>query len=201
VIRLLVAEDMHMIRGALVALLAREEDIEIVAELDRGDEIVQTALRTRPDVALIDIDLPGMNGIVAAGLLHEQLPECRTLVLTGLNQPGNLLRALKANARGFMVKDAPVAALADGIRRVHKGERVIDHNLAAAALMTGETPLTKREADVLRAADSGLSTDQIAGMLALSPATVRNYLSHAVMKVGGRNRIDAIRIARDAGWI
>jgi two-component system response regulator DesR len=201
VIRVLIAEDMHMIRGALVALLALEGDMGVVAELERGDEIVAAALRTRPDVAVVDIDLPGLDGLSAAERLHEELPECRTVVLTGLSQPGNLLRALKAHARGFIVKDAPAQTLADGIRRVHAGERVIDPDLVAAALETGSSPLTPREADVLRAAESGLPTERIASSLALSPATVRNYLSNAISKVGANNRIDAIRISRNAGWL
>jgi two-component system response regulator DesR len=201
VIRILVAEDMHMIRGALVALLSLEEDIEVVAELERGDQIVQAALATRPDVAVVDIDLPGMDGLTAAEQLYERLPECRTLVLTGLTQPGNLLRALKVHVRGFIVKDAPAETLAAGIRRIAAGERVIDPDLVAAALETGNTPLTARETDVLREAESGVSTEQIAARLSLSPATVRNYLSNAIGKVGGRNRIDAIRIARNAGWL
>jgi two-component system response regulator DesR len=200
-IRVLIAEDMHMIRGALVALLSLEDDMEVVAELDRGDQIVEVALGTRPDVAVLDIDLPGMDGLTAAERLHQQLPECRTLVLTGLSQPGHLLRALKAHVRGFIVKDAPAQTLADGIRRVARGERVIDPELVAAALETGSTPLTDREADVLRVAETGIPTDEIAAQLSLSPATVRNYLSNAISKVGGRNRIDAIRIARDAGWL
>jgi two-component system response regulator DesR len=201
VIRVLVAEDMHMIRGALVALLALEPDIEVVAELERGDQIVATALATRPDVAIIDINLPGLDGLSAADLLYQHLPECRTLVLTGLSQPGHLLRALKVHVRGFIVKDAPAQALADGVRKVAAGVRVIDPELVAAALETGSSPLTPREVDVLRAAQDGSDTGQIGTQLSLSPATVRNYLSNAISKVGGRNRIDAIRIARDAGWI
>ena len=200
-IRVLIAEDMHLIRGALVALVSLEDDLEVVAELDRGDQILPTALATRPDVAVVDIDLPGLDGLTAAEQLHQRLPECRTLVLTGLSQPGHLLRALKVHVRGFIVKDAPAQTLADGIRRVARGERVIDPELVAAALETGSTPLTDREADVLRAAETGIPTDQIADRLALSPATVRNYLSNAISKVGGRNRIDAIRIARNAGWL
>ncbi|MEY9864207.1 two-component system response regulator DesR [Catenulispora sp. GAS73] len=200
-IKVLIAEDMHMIRGALVALLSLEEDMEIVAELDRGDQIVPTALATRPDVAVLDIDLPGLDGLSAAEHLHEQLPECRTLVLTGLSRPGYLLRALQVHVRGFIVKDAPAEKLADGIRQVANGKRVIDPDLVAAALETGSTPLTGREVDVLRAAESGNSTEQIAAELSLSPTTVRNYLSNAISKVGGRNRIDAIRIARNAGWL
>jgi two-component system response regulator DesR len=201
VIRVLIAEDMHLIRGALVALLSLEEDMEVVAELERGDEIVATAERVRPHVAVVDIDLPGMDGLTAAEQLHAVLPECRTLVLTGLSQPGNLLRALKAHVRGFIVKDAPAASLADGIRRVAAGLRVIDPDLVAAALETGASPLTGRESDVLRAAEDGITTSDIATRLSLSPATVRNYLSNAITKTGARNRIDAIRIARDAGWL
>jgi two-component system response regulator DesR len=200
-IRVLIAEDMHMIRGALVALISLERDMEVVAELDRGDEIVSTALRTTPDVAVLDIELPGMDGLTAADRLHEELPECRTLVLTGLTQPGNLLRALEAHVRGFLLKDAPAQRLADGIRRVAAGERVLDPDLVAAALETGSSPLTAREADVLRTAETGIPTQEIARYLSLSPATVRNYLSNAISKVGARNRIDAIRIARQAGWI
>jgi two-component system, NarL family, response regulator DesR len=201
VIRVLIAEDMHMIRGALVALLSLEEDMEVVAELERGDQIVATALATRPDVAVLDIDLPGLDGLTAAEQLSQRLPECKTLVLTGLGQPGNLLRALQVHVRGFIVKDAPAQTLAGGVRRVAAGERVIDPELVAAALETGSSPLTAREADVLRAAEGGIPTEQIGARLSLSPATVRNYLSNAISKVGGRNRIDAIRIARNAGWL
>jgi two-component system response regulator DesR len=201
VIRVLIAEDQHMIRGALTALLSLEDDMQVVAELEHGDQILPAALDTRPDVAVLDIDLPGIDGLTAAGQLHEQVPGCQTLVLTGLSQPGHLLRALQLHVRGFIVKDAPAATLADGVRRVAAGQRVIDPELVAAALETGSSPLTSREADVLRAAGDGISTEQIAGRLALSPATVRNYLSNAISKTGGRNRIDAIRIARDAGWI
>ena len=200
-IKVLIAEDQHLIRGALVALLSLEHDMQVVAELDRGDTVVPTALDRRPDVAVLDIDLPGLDGLTAVERLHQHLPECRTLVLTGLSQPGNLLRALQAHVRGFIVKDAPAATLADGIRRVAAGARVIDPDLIAAALETGTSPLTAREADVLRAAESGVRTDQIATELSLSPATVRNYLSNAISKVGARNRIDAIRIARNAGWL
>jgi two-component system response regulator DesR len=200
-IRVLIAEDQHMIRGALVALLCLEEDMQVVAELDRGDGILAAALRTRPDVAVLDIDLPGMDGLTAAGQLHERLPECRALVVTGLGQPGNLLRALQAHVRGFIVKDAPAATLADGIRRVAAGERVIDPDLIAAALETGTSPLTAREADVLRAAETGTPTEQIATQLSLAPATVRNYLSNAISKLGARNRIEAVRVARNAGWL
>ena len=161
-IRVLVAEDMHMIRGALVALLSLEDDMEVVAELERGDTIVETALCTRPDVAVLDIDLPGLDGLTAAEHLHQRLPECRTLVLTGLSQPGNLLRALKAHVRGFIVKDAPAETLADGVHGVARSGRIIDPELVAAAIETGSTPLTEREADVLRAAEAGISTEELA---------------------------------------
>jgi two-component system response regulator DesR len=200
-IKVLIAEDMHMIRGALVALLRLEADIDIVAELDRGDTIVETALRTQPDVAVIDIDLPGLDGLSAAASLSERLPSCRALILTGLSQPGNLLRALKAHVKGFLLKDAPPPALANAIRAVAAGRRVLDPELVAAAVETGANPLTDRETDVLRAAVSGRSTEEIGALLNLSPATVRNYLSNAIGKLGARNRLDAIRIARDAGWL
>jgi len=200
-IKVLIAEDMHLIRGAIVALLGLERDIEVVAELERGDLIVATALTTEPDVAVLDIGLPGVDGLTAAERLHEELPACRVIVLTGMSQPGNLLRALKVHVRGFIPKDAPAKTLADGIRRVAAGERVIDPGMVAAALETGASPLTAREADVLRTAAHGLSTEAIGLRLSLAPTTVRNYLSNAIAKTGGRNRLDAIRIARDAGWI
>jgi two-component system response regulator DesR len=152
-------------------------------------------------VAVLDIDLPGMDGLSAAEALNEKVPSCQILVLTGLSQPGYLLHTLKVHVRGFILKDAPASTLAQGVRRVAAGERVIDPELLAGALETGESPLTPREADVLRAAEKGISTDEIARSLALSSTTVRNYLSNAITKMGGRNRIDAIRIARDAGWL
>ena len=198
---MLIAEDQHLIRGALVALLSLEADIEVIAELDRGDQVLDVAEKSRPDVAVLDIDMPGLDGLAVAAGLHERLPDCRTLILTGLSQPGNLLRALRAHARGFIVKDAPAEQLADGIRRIAAGQRVIDPELISAALDTGESPLTSRETDVLREAAAGVSTDQIGVRLSLSPATVRNYLSSAISKVGGHNRIDAIRVARQNGWL
>jgi two-component system response regulator DesR len=200
-IRLLIAEDMHMIRAALVALLSLEPDFEIAAELDRGDTVVDAALCTRPDIAILDIDLPGLDGLTVAGQLATELPECRVIVLTGLGQPGNLLHALKARVRGFIVKNAPARTLIDGIRRVAAGHRVMDPELVTAAVDVGTSPLTDRESEVLRAARSGQPTDEIAKQLALSPATVKNYLSRAIAKVGGRNRLEAIRIAEDVGWL
>ena len=175
--------------------------MEVVAELDRGDRVVDEITRAQPDIALLDIDMPGLDGLSVADIVHDRFPDCRILILTGLSQPGYLLRALKAHVRGFVVKDAPAQTLADGIRRVMAGERVIDPELVAAALETGSSPLTPREADVLRAAETGISTEEIAQDLFLSAATVRNYLSNAITKIGGRNRIDAIRIARNAGWL
>jgi two-component system, NarL family, response regulator DesR len=201
VIRVLIAEDMHMIRGALVALLRLEPDIDVVAELDRGDTIVETALKARPDVAVLDIDLPGLDGLSAAASLREKLPSCQTLVLTGLSQPGNLLRALKVHVKGFLLKDAPAPALANAIRAVAAGRRVLDPELVAVAVETGASPLTDRETDVLRAAVAGRSTEEIGSVLNLSPATVRNYLSNAISKLGARNRMDAVRIAEEAGWL
>jgi two-component system response regulator DesR len=200
-IRILVAEDMPIIRKALVALLGLEADFAVVADVGRGDAIVPTALEVRPDIALLDIDLPGMSGLDAADGLRRELPDCRIIILTGLGHPGNMLRALSSHVRGFVVKDAPVETLVDGIRRVAAGGRVIDPDLVAAAVETGTSPLTAREADVLRAAGDGRSTEEIGRLLALSPATVRNYLSNSITKTGARNRIGAIRTARDAGWI
>ena len=200
-IRVLIAEDMHMVRGALVALLDLEPDIEVVAQLDNGTSIVDEARRTQPDVAILDIDLPGLDGITAAERLHEVLPQCRTMVVTGMDQPGHLLRALQAHVRGFLLKDAPAEQLAAAIRQIDAGGRVIDPELVAAALDVGGSPFTEREADVLREAATGAPTDEIAQRLNLSAATVRNYQSNASTKVGGRNRYETARIARDAGWI
>ena len=173
----------------------------MVAELERGDEIAQTAGRTAPDVAVLDIELPGLDGLTAAGHLRQVAPECRVLVLTGLPQPTHLLRALELQVRGFLPKDAPAHELASAIRRVHAGERVLDPAMVSAALATGQSPLTGREANVLRAATGGGSTTEIGAQLHLSPATVRNYISNAVAKLNARNRLDAIRIAQDAGWL
>jgi two-component system, NarL family, response regulator DesR len=201
VIRVLLAEDQHLIRGALMALIGLEDDMQVVAELDRGDGIVAAALRVRPDVAILDIDLPGLDGLSAATVLRDELPETRVLILTGLAPPGYLNRALEAHVTGYMRKNAPSEELADAIRRVAKGQRFLDPDLVAYALQIGENPLTPREADVLRAAADGGSTEDIGATLFLTPATVRNYLSNAIAKLGARNRIDAIRLARDAGWI
>jgi two-component system response regulator DesR len=200
-IRILLAEDAHLIRGALSALIGLEDDMRVVAELDRGDAIVTTAIEVRPDVAVLDIELPGLDGLSAARLLREELPETHVLILTGLGSPGYLNRALEAQVGGFMRKDAPSEELADAIRRVADGRRFLDPDLVAHALRVGDNPLTPREAEVLRAAAEGGSTEDIAAVVFLSPATVRNYLSNAIAKLGARNRIDAIRLAREAGWL
>jgi two-component system response regulator DesR len=200
-IRVLIAEDMHMLRRALVALLETESDIEIVAEVAQGDQIVAQASKLKPDVAVLDIDLPGMDGLAAADQLRERVPTCRTLILTNLGRVGNLRRALEVNASGFMLKDADPEQLAAAIRSIHAGIRVFDPHLSLAALESGQNPLSAREADVLRLAAEGEDSSQIASQLFLSVGTVRNYLSNIVTKVGARNRIDAIKLARDNGWI
>lgn len=199
--RVLLAEDQHLIRGALLALIRLNTDMHVIAELSNGDEILPVCRRERPDVAVLDIDLPGTDGLTAAAELRSELPETKVLILTGLGNPGHLARALEAEVAGFLRKDAPPEELADAIRRVAKNQRFLDPELVATALHVGPNPLTPREADVLRAAADGGSTEDIGASLYLSPTTVRNYLSNAISKLNARNRIDAIRIARDAGWI
>ena len=200
-VRVLIAEDMRILRDTLVALLELEDDLEVVAELASGDRIVPVALHHRPDVAVIDIDLPGTDGLTAAAQLHRQLPQCRTLILTALGRSGMLRRALDAHVSGFMVKDAPAQDLVDAVRRVASGERVIDPQLALATLEAAENPLSSREAEVLRSFATGDSPVEIAAALHLSYGTVRNYLASAVTKLGARNRVDAVRIANEAGWL
>lgn len=200
-IRILLAEDMHLIRGALAALLALEPDMEVVAEVARGDAVVPAALAHRPTVAVVDIEMPGTDGLTAARELGEALPDCRILILTALGRPEALRSALAAKVGGFMLKDAPPDQLADAVRRVAAGEHVIDPKLAAAALTAQESPLTPRETDVLRLAADGAELDEIARELHLSQGTVRNYLGAAVTKLDARNRLDAVRIAREQGWL
>ena len=201
VIRILLAEDMHMVRGALVALLDLEDDFEVVCELERGDEVLAAAQEKKPDVAIIDIDLPGIDGLTAASLLHEQLPQCRTLILTSLGRPGTLRRALAARVSGYLLKDAPPRELAAAVRRVAAGHRAVDPQLALAAWGGTESPLTERETEVLRLAAEGCEAPEIASLLHLSTGTVRNYLTTIVTKMNARNRVDAIRIARESGWL
>jgi two-component system response regulator DesR len=200
-IRVLLAEDMNMVRGALVALLNLEPDIEVVAEVESGDRIVSMAREHRPDVAVIDIDLPVLDGLTAAGTIRATMPQVRTLMLTSLARPGTLRRALTIGVDGFILKDAPPAKLAAAIRDVAEGRRVVDSQLALAALDRGSCPLTERELDVLRLAAGGTDTADMARTLSLSAGTVRNYLTTAVAKLDARNRVDAIRIAYDAGWL
>jgi two-component system, NarL family, response regulator DesR len=200
-IRVLVAEDQAMVRGALASLLGLAGDISVVAQVERGDEIVDAARRTRPDVALLDIELPGTDGISAAGELVQALPSCRVLMLTTFGRPGYLRRALEAGAAGFMLKDAPSELLADAVRRVAAGERIVDPGLAAAALVEGDSPLTAREQEVLAASRELATVAEIAGVLYLSPGTVRNYLSAAMQKLGARTRAEAVRIAEEKGWL
>ncbi len=200
-IRLLIAEDQTMVRGALRALLELEDDIEVVAEVGRGDLVVDAAREHRPDVALLDIEMPGCDGLEAARALAEAVPGVRAVVLTTFGRPGFLRRAMEVGAAGFLVKDAPVADLARAIRSVVAGERVIDRDLAAAALALGATPLSGREADVLREAAGGATVADIARRLFLSEGTVRNYLSSAIGKTGARTRAEAVRLAVDNGWL
>ncbi|ETK37547.1 response regulator transcription factor [Microbispora sp. ATCC PTA-5024] len=200
-IRVLLAEDQGMMRGALALLLGLEDDIEVVAQVASGDEVVPAALDARPDVALLDIEMPGRNGLDAAAELRRRVPSCRVLILTTFGRPGYLRRAMEAGADGFLVKDGPVEELAGAIRRVLRGERVIDPALAAAALGTGPSPLTDRERDVLAAAADGSTIADIAARLHLSESTVRNYLSSSIGKTGTRNRIEAARLARHNGWL
>jgi two-component system, NarL family, response regulator DesR len=200
-IRVLLAEDQALVRGALAALLHLEDDIAIIAEVARGDEIVPTALATQPDLALIDIEMPGTNGLDAAQALHERLPSCRVVIVTTFGRSGYLQRAMASGAVGFLLKDAPAAALAIALRRVMAGERVVDPELALAALSDGANPLTSRERDVLAAARSGVSIAMIAAQLALSEGTVRNHLSTIIQKLGVHNRVEATRLAEQKGWL
>jgi two-component system, NarL family, response regulator DesR len=200
-ITVFLAEDMHMVRGALRALLDLEPDIDVVGETARGDDVLDGVRRLHPAVAVIDIDLPGIDGLAATQLLRRHAPDCRVLILTALGRPGMLRRALAAQVDGFLPKDARPDRLADAIRQIAAGRRVIDSELALAAWERGGCPLTERELDVLTAAARGDDVDDIATTLFLSPGTVRNYLTSAVTKLDARNRLDAVRIASDAGWL
>ena len=200
-IRVLVAEDMRILRDTLVSVLNLEDDIKVVAQVAAGTDIVPAALAERPDLAVLDIDLPGLDGITAASRLRERLPACRVVILTVLGRPGQLRAALDAHVAGFMVKDTPSDQLIDVLRKVAAGERIIDPKLALAALEMKESPLSERETDVLRRFAAGADLPAIAAELFLSYGTVRNYMASAVTKLGGRNRVDAVRIATDAGWL
>jgi len=200
-IRVLLAEDMHMVRGALVALLDLEPDIEVVAQVAAGDEIVPMALAHDPDVAVIDVELPGVDGLTATAELRRRLPRCQVLIVTSFSRPESVRRAFAARASGFLVKDAPPDRLADAIRRVAAGERVVDPALAVAALETAESPLRPRELEVLRRFADGEDVADIAGALFLSVGTVRNYLTGIVTTLNARNRLHAVRIAQESGWL
>lgn len=200
-IRVLLAEDQAMVRGALATMLGLEDDVEVVAEVGRGDGIVPAALESRPDVALVDIDLPGMDGLKAAALLRERLPSCRVLMLTTFGRSGYLRRAMESGAAGYLLKDAPVTDLMAAVRRVMAGQLAIDPDLALAALSDGDSPLTGREVEVLDASLDGASVAEIADRLSLSEGTVRNHLSVAIQKLGASNRIEAARLAQERGWL
>ena len=200
-VRVLLAEDQAMVRGAIAALLALEEDIEIVAEASRGDEVVPLALESGPHVALLDVEMPGGDGLDAAADLREALPSCRVIILTTFGRAGYLKRAMVNGATGFLLKDAPSSELAKAIHRVMQGERVVDPDLAAAALSAGDNPLTEREREVLAASEGGATIEDVAAELYLSEGTVRNYLSAAIKKLGTRNRVEAARLAERKGWL
>ena len=202
-IRVLLAEDQAMIREALAALLSFEDDMEVVAQVGRGDEVTSAAQETKPDVALLDIEMPGMDGLTAAAALRRACPDIKVIILTTFGRPGYLRRAMESGASGFIVKDSPADKLARTIRDVLAGQRVIDPDLAAAALAEGASPLTPRERDVLAdaARNDGATLAQIARAVYLSEGTVRNYLSSCIQKTGARNRAEAVRIAQYRGWL
>ena len=200
-IRILLAEDQAMVRGALAALLSLEGDLEIVAEVARGDDVIAAAKRTRPTIALLDIEMPGLDGLSAARELRAEMPGCRVIILTTFGRAGYLRRAMENGATGFLLKDAPATELAKAIRRVDRGERVVDPQLALTALSEGNNPLTDRERDVLRAARTGATIAEIANALFLSQGTVRNHLSAAIHKLNVQNRIEAARCADEKGWL
>jgi two-component system response regulator DesR len=201
VIRLLLADDQALVRGALAALLALEPDLEVVAQVGSGDAVVDAVREHRPDVALLDVEMPGLDGIAVAAAVRAEFPDVRVLVVTTFGRPGYLRRALRAGASGFVVKDTPAAELADAVRRVHAGLRVVDPALATDSLFAGESPLTTRETEVLQAARDGSSAAMIARRLFLSEGTVRNHLSSAIGKTGAANRTEAVRIAESNGWL
>jgi two-component system, NarL family, response regulator DesR len=200
-IRVLLAEDQAMIREALAALLSFEDDIEVVAQVGRGDEVVEAALAARPDVALLDIEMPGMDGLAAAAALKRTSPDTKIVILTTFGRPGYLRRAMESGVSAFIVKDSPADKLAQTIRQVRDGQKVIDPDLAAAALSEGASPLTPRERDVLAASRDGAAIAEIAAALYLSEGTVRNYLSACIQKTGARNRTEALRLAEERGWL
>lgn len=200
-IRILLAEDQGLVRDALARLLELEPDLHIVAQVSTGDQVVPAALEAKPDIALLDIEMPGLDGLSATADLRRAAPECRVLILTTFGRPGYLRRAMDAGANGFLVKDGPVDQLAAAIRRAMLGEQIIDPALAISALSAGPNPLSTRERDVLIAAADGSAITDIARRLHLSEGTVRNYLSAAIGKTGARNRLEASRVATANGWL
>jgi two-component system response regulator DesR len=200
-IRLLLADDQALVRGAMAALLDMEPDLKVVAEVGRGDEVLAAVRDHAVDVALLDVEMPGLDGVAAARALHRAVPTCRVLMVTTFGRPGYLRQAMAAGASGFIVKDTPARQLADAVRRVHQGLRVVDPALAAQSLAQGDSPLTDREADVLRSARDGGTVADIARELHLSEGTVRNHLSAAIGKTGARTRAEAVRLAVDNGWL
>lgn len=200
-IRLLLADDQALVRGALAALLDLEDDLEVVAQVGRGDEVLEAARANGATVALLDVEMPGLDGIAAAAQLRDELPTCRSLIVTTFGRPGFLRRAMEAGASGFVVKDTPSSQLADAVRRVSAGLRVVDPTLAAESLASGSSPLTTRETEVLVVAGRGGAISEIARELHLSEGTVRNHLSSAIGKTGARNRSDAVRTAAAQGWL
>ena len=200
-IRLLLADDQELIRRALAVVLDLEDDFQVVASVGRGDEVAAAAKAQQADVALLDIEMPGIDGLAAAAVLAQEVPRCRALILTTFGRPGYLRRAMESGAYGFVVKDSAPEELADAIRRVAAGERVVDPSLAAASLAVGSSPLTARERDVLVAARPGATVAEISAKLCLSEGTVRNYLSSAIAKTGSRNRAEAVRAADQNGWL
>ncbi|WP_020666189.1 response regulator [Amycolatopsis nigrescens] len=200
-IRILLADDQAMVRGALATVLGLEPDLEVVAQVGSGDDVLPAARESAPDVALLDVQMPGKDGLAAAAELHAALPACRIIVCTTFGRPGYLARAMAAGAAGFVVKDAPPEQLVDAVRRVHSGLRVVDPALAAESLATGTSPLTARERQVLEAASSGQTVAELAQRLHLSEGTVRNHLSSAIGKTGARTRAEAIRLTEERGWL
>jgi two-component system, NarL family, response regulator DesR len=200
-VRVLLAEDQAMVRGAIAALLALEEDFVIVAEASRGAEVVELALESGPDVALLDVEMPGGDGLDAAAALREKVPSCHVIILTTFGRAGYLKRAMENGAAGFLLKDAPSSELARAIHKVMRGERVVDPDLAALALSAGDNPLTEREREVLAASEDGATIEDVAARLYLSEGTVRNYLSSAIKKLETRNRVEAARLAQRRGWL
>jgi len=200
-IKLLLADDQALVRGAMAALLDMEPDLKVVAEVGRGDQVLSAARDHDVDVALLDVEMPGLDGVAAARELHRAMPQVRVLMVTTFGRAGYLRQAMAAGASGFIVKDTPARQLADAVRRVHEGLRVVDPELAAQSLAQGESPLTDRESDVLRSARDGGTVADIARELHLSEGTVRNHLSSAIGKTGARTRAEAVRLAVDNGWL